>query len=292
MRVRLRFKFNLVMIGAFLVGLGIAAWFAKDIAEDTARSQVLHEAALIMQQATAVRAYTTSEIGPLLADQNATRFLPHTVPSWAAQTVVRTLERNFPAYAYKEAALNPTNPTDRATDWETDIIRIFRRDTELREHVGERVTPEGRVLTFARPFRITDRNCLSCHSTPAAAPQPMVDLYGPSNGFGWQMGETIGAQIVSVPMQVPLDRAHRQLVSLLSSLGAVFLAMLVLLNLLLHFVVIRPLQRMTTSAERVAGGATDEPEFAVSGRDEVASLGRSFNLMRRSLANAMRLLDA
>ena len=54
-----------------------------------------------------------------------------TVPSWAAQTVVRTIERNFPAYAYKEAALNPTNPADRATDWEADIIRIFRREAEL-----------------------------------------------------------------------------------------------------------------------------------------------------------------
>jgi protein-histidine pros-kinase len=120
----------------------------------------------------------------------------------------------------------------------------------------------------------------------------MVDLYGPSNGFGWQLGETIGAQIVSVPMQVPLDRANRQLVSLLISLAAVFVAMLVLLNLLLHYVVIRPLQQMTASAERVAGGAMEEAEFPVSGRDEVASLGRSFNLMRRSLANAMRLLDA
>jgi protein-histidine pros-kinase len=120
----------------------------------------------------------------------------------------------------------------------------------------------------------------------------MVDLYGPANGFGWQMGEVIGAQIVSVPMQVPLDRAHRQLTSLLISLGAVFIAMLVLLNVLLHLVVIRPIQQMTASAERVAAGGMDEPEFPAQGRDEIGSLGRSFNLMRRSLANAMRLLDA
>ena len=289
--MRLWLKFNLVMMGVGLVGLAVAAFFAKNIAEDTARAQVLHEASLLMQQATAVRSYTSTEVAPLLADQGATRFLPHTVPSWAAQTVVRTIERSFPAYAYKEAALNPTNPADRATDWEADIIRIFRREADLREHVGERATPEGLVLTFARPFRISDRGCLTCHSTPAAAPQPMVDLYGPGNGFGWQMGEVIGAQIVSVPMQVPLERAQRQLVSLLISLGAVFIVMLVVLNVLLHLVVIRPIQRMTASAERVAGGGLEEPEFLVKGRDEIASLGRSFNLMRRSLANAMRLLS-
>ncbi|PZW50857.1 protein-histidine pros-kinase [Humitalea rosea] len=290
--MRLRLKFNLVMVGAFLVGLTIAALFARDIAEGTARSQVLQEASLLMQQATAVRAYTASEVAPLLAEQSATRFLPHTVPSWAAQTVARTIERSFPAYAYKEAALNPTNPSDRATDWETDIIGIFRRDPALVEHVGERMTPAGPVLTFARPFRITDRGCLTCHSTPSAAPAPMIELYGPGNGFGWQMGEVIGAQIVSVPMQVPLDRANTQLLSLLLSLGTVFLVMLVLLNILLDLVVIRPIQRMTASAERVAAGGMEEAEFVVRGKDEIASLGRSFNLMRRSLANAMRLLDS
>lgn len=290
--MRLWLKFNLVMVLAFVVGLGAAAWFARDIAESTARGQVLHEASLIMQQATAVRGYTATEIAPLLAEQSAQRFLPHTVPSWSAQQVVRTLERAFPAYDYKEAALNPTNPADRATDWEADIINFFRRDSSAREHVGERQTPNGPVLTFARPFRISNEACLTCHSTPAAAPAPMVELYGPNNGFGWQMGEVIGAQIVSVPLSVPLARAEAQLRALLASLGAVFLVMLVLLNVLLHFVVIKPIRRMTASAERIAAGDFSEPEFEATEKDEIGSLARSFNLMRRSLANAMKLLEA
>ncbi|MGG5818685.1 c-type heme family protein [Falsiroseomonas sp. HW251] len=290
--MRLWLKFNLVMIIAFTVGLAAAAWFSRGIAEATARAQVLHEASLLMQQATSVRGYTAAEIEPLLAEQSAQRFLPHTVPSWAAQQVVRTLQRNFPDYDYKEAALNPTNPADRATDWEADIISFFRRDTAAREHIGERQTPNGPVLTFSRPFRITNEACLTCHSTPAAAPVPMVELYGPNNGFGWHMGEVIGAQIVSVPMSLPLGRAAQQLEALLISLGAVFLAMLVLMNVLLHVVVIKPIRGMTASAEKIAAGDFSEPEFTAAGRDEIASLARSFNLMRRSLANAMKLLDA
>jgi nitrogen fixation/metabolism regulation signal transduction histidine kinase len=290
--VRLWFKFNLVMVVAFVVGLGIAGWFTRDIAEATARSQVLHEAALLMHQATAIRGYTSSELVPLLAEQNATRFLPHTVPSWAAQTVLRTMEREFPDYDYKEAALNPTNPADRATDWEADIINAFRRDASVTEMVSERQAATGRILTLARPFRITNEACLTCHSTPAAAPAPMVELYGPNNGFGWRLGEVIGAQIVSVPLRVPLERAQRQLEALLTSLGAVFLAMLVLLNILLHFVVIKPIRQVTAAAERIAAGNLDEPELRASGRDEIGSLARSFNLMRRSLTNAMKLLDA
>ncbi|MES2710730.1 MAG: DUF3365 domain-containing protein [Pseudomonadota bacterium] len=290
--MNLSIKFNLVMIGAFVAGMAAAAFFAKTIAEEDARRQVLHEASLLMQQATAVRRYTSGEIAPLLIDASATRFLPHSVPSWAAQTILRTMAADYPDYAYKEAATNPTNPADRATDWEAGLIDIFRRNTTLTEHVSERQTPSGNVLTLARPFRLTDGACLTCHSTPAAAPATMIDLYGSANGFGWRLGDVIGAQIVSVPLSVPLARAARQLNALLISLGGVFLAMLVLLNLLLHFVIVRPVKRMTEAAGRVAAGELDAPEFVPNGRDEIASLGRSFNLMRRSLANAMRMLEA
>src|SRR5262249_29162706 len=125
-----------------------------------------------------------------------------------AQAVLRTLEREFPDYSYKEAALNPTNPADRATPWEVDVIQAFKRNPNLTQFVGLRDTPTGPFLTFARPFRLTDKACLDCHSTPAAAPATMIDLYGKSNGFGWQLCDVIGAQIVSVPMSLALRRAR------------------------------------------------------------------------------------
>jgi protein-histidine pros-kinase len=154
-----------------------------------------------------------------------------------------------------------------------------------------RETPRGPFLTLARPFRLTDRACLACHSTPAAAPATMVDLYGNGNGFGWTLNDVIGAQIVSVPMSVALTRANRSLVAFVASLSAVFLVILVVLNVLLHFFILRPIQQITTLARDVSGGKLDVPEYQVKGSDEIASLGRSFNLMHQSLQSAMRLLE-
>lgn len=288
----LRLKFNLVMVGVGVLGMLVAAMIASQFTATTARAEVLQQASLLMQQAIAIRSFTSKEVAPLLAEQSTTRFLPHTVPSFAAQSIVRTVRRDFLNYDYKEAALNPTNPADRATDWETDIINLFRQNASLMESVSERPTASGPILTLARPFRITDPSCLACHSTPSAAPVSMIDLYGPSNGFGWKMGEAIGAQIVSVPMSVPFARANAELSALLSGLGCVFFLMFLFVNLLLHMVVLRPIQRMTKSAERIAEGAMNEPELLAMGRDEIASLGRSFNLMRRSLAKAIKLLEA
>jgi nitrate/nitrite-specific signal transduction histidine kinase len=101
----------------------------------------------------------------------------------------------------------------------------------------------------------------------------------------------IGAQIVSVPMSVALDRANRSLVAFAVSLSAVFVVMLVVLNVLMHYIIIRPMQQITALARDVSAGKTDVPEYPVKGKDEIASLGRSFNLMHRSLQNAMRMLE-
>src|SRR5580698_265327 len=164
----LKAKFNLAMLVAFLVGLALAAAMSWRIVQDNARREVLQEAAIMMAQASAIRDYTTKEIEPLLADQLKVRFLPHTVPSWAAQTNLRALAAQFPDYTYKEAALNPTNPADRATDWEADIIAEFQHSPTLKEFTSTRDTSAGPILSVSRPIRITDKDCLSCHSTPAA----------------------------------------------------------------------------------------------------------------------------
>jgi HAMP domain-containing protein len=289
--VGLRTKFNLVLITAFLIGLGVATFLAWQITTEEAKRQMLNEANLIMRSGTAVRSYTQKEIRPLIADQMSVRFLPHSVPSYSAQTVLRDLHKDYPDYSYKEAALNPTNPSDRATNWETDVINAFKRDPNLSEFVGIRDTPTGHFLTFARPFRLTDKACLACHSTPAAAPPTMLDLYGNANGFGWQLNDVIGAQVVSVPMSIALNRANQSLVAFVVSLSTVFLAMLVVLNVLLHFFILKPMQQITALARDVSAGKTDVPEYPVKGKDEIASLGRSFNLMHRSLQNAIRMLE-
>jgi protein-histidine pros-kinase len=278
----LKAKFNLVMLAAFVVGLALAAGLSWRIVHENARREVLQEANIMMAEALAIRDYTNNEIAPLLADQIKVRFLPHTVPSWAAQTNLRALAKQFPDYAYKEAALNPTNPADKATDWETGIIAEFDHSPSLNEFTSTRDTPAGPILSISR---------LTCHSTPSAAPPSMIDLYGSSNGFGWKLGDVIGAQIVSVPMRVALDRADEAFKVYLVALVAVFAVTMILMNLLLHYVIVQPIRRMSAIAGEVSLGNMDAPEFVERGRDEISSLGASFNRMRRSLANAMKLLE-
>jgi HAMP domain-containing protein len=286
----LRAKFNLVMLVAFLVGLALAGALSYTMVYRNARSQVLNEAAVMNGQASAIGAYTATEIAPLLASQFSRRFLPQSVPAWAAQTNFRALQQHFPDYSFRAVVLNPTNPADLPSDWQAEIIDTLKREPGRKELVSERDTPSGRILSVSNPIILTDSACLTCHSTPAAAPATMVDLYGPNNGFNWKLNEVLGAQIVSVPMRVPFERAQQTFITVMAGLAAVFLIMMILLNVLLHTVIIRPVRRIAAGANEVSLGNMDAPEVVVRGRDEIASLAASFNRMRRSLANALKML--
>ena len=286
----LRMKFNLVLLLAFAIGLVLAGYMSDQILKQNAREEVLQNARIMMGSASGARTYTAEHVKPLLTLQMKRQFLPETVSAYAAGQSFKALRTQFPDYTYKEAALNPTNPNDRASDWEADIVQEFRNNAERKELIVERNTPTGRMLNLARPLGIHDEGCLTCHGKVEDAPKTMTDIYGVNNGFGWKLNEIIGAQVVTVPMSVPLARAQQTFTTFMILLGAVFVLLLALLNLLLHFVVIRPVVRMAGIATEVSMGKPDVPEYVRQGRDEIASLSQSFNRMRLSLENAMKML--
>ena len=140
-------------------------------------------------------------------------------------------------------------------------------------------------------IKITNPKCLACHDTPSTAPETLLKTYGNSNGFGWKVNEIIGAQIVSVPMTLPLQRAEHAFYTFLALISIVFAAVGVLLNILLHFIVIKPMIIIADQADKVSMGELEIEELKVKGNDEVASTSLSFNRMHRSLVNAFEMLE-
>ena len=287
--MKLLAKFNLIFLLVFLVGLGASTLVARNLLEESAKQDVTDRARLLMEKANAVASYTATQIKPLLETQMTYTFLPQSVPSYSAHEVLASLKKAYPDYSYKAAMLNPTNPRDRAVAWEEDVVTQFKNNAEMKEFIGERDTPTGRALYIARPIRISNPACLACHDTPDNAPKTVVERYGPSNGFGWKVAETLGAQVVSVPMDVPLQQAHKALLLVVGLLTAVFVLIGAALNFMLWKLVIQPVSRLSGIADKVSLGE-DAPEFQVKSRDEIGVLSESFGRMRTSLATAMKML--
>jgi HAMP domain-containing protein len=289
--MKLLLKVNLVMVVVFLVGLAASYTVADRLLQENARSEILGNARIMMESALAVRLYTTKQINPLLKTQMRYRFLPQSVAAYAATEYFNNLRKTFPDYAYKEATLNPTNPRDRAVDWEVDVVNHFRENADAKELIGEREAATGKTLYLARPQRIPDPACLECHSTVEAAPQTVVDQYGPNNGFNWQLKDVIGAQIVSVPYDLPVKRANAALRNLGGLLVGLFLFLFLAVNILLAALVVRPVRKLAEIADQVSKGNMDAADFPSRGGDEIAELGASFNRMRRSLVEALNMLQ-
>jgi protein-histidine pros-kinase len=285
-------KFNLILLVVFAAALVPVAAVSNGLLQRSARAQVVENARIMMQTALATRTYTNKQIKPLLEPRLAAEFLPQSVPAYSATEIFNYIRESRPEYTYKEATLNPTNPRNRTVDWEADLVNAFRSDRELKELIGERDSPLGASLYLGRPIRITDPGCLTCHTTPELAPASVVRAYGTAGGFGWKLDEVIGAQIVSVPMSVPVRAADTAFRALIGAVVTIFLVMLVILNLLLWLVVIRPLRGLAAMADQVSTGNFEVPEVQVAGRDEVAVLASSFNRMRISLTKALRMLES
>jgi hypothetical protein len=229
----LRLRFNLVLTVVFLAGLAVSALVSYNLLQRNARAEVVRNAELMIEVARAIRAYTVKHVRPELADRLKTVFLPQSVPAYAATTTLGLLPEAYRDFIYKEATLNPTNPSHRATDWEADLVRSFQRDPELNFLSGVRQTPSGDALYIAAPMRIRNKACLTCHSVPSAAPATMITRYGNANGFGWKLNEVVGAQVVSVPMAVPVANANRAFVTFLISICTVFILFYIVLNVML-----------------------------------------------------------
>ena len=290
--MKLLAKFNLVLILVFGVGMFLISHYAYVFLMKNAEDQVLQQAQLMAASASVIKDYTVQQVSPVLekTPQHNSDFLAQTIPFSAVNVTFKLLRSSYPDYVLREAALNPSNLDDRATEWEVDLINYFRDHPSEPQHVGERSTPTGPMLYVAAPV-VAASGCLQCHSEPSIAPKAMIHHYGSEHGFGWKPNEIVGAQIVSVPMSVPIAMANRGFRDLLYGLGAIFLLTIVLIDIAMYLIVIRPLRRVSRNADIISKGEIDLPPLEIKGKDEISEVTASFNRMHTSLIKAFEMLN-
>lgn len=211
-----------------------------------------------MDIAQAVRLFTTEHVRETLLE-DTDDFHPASVPSFAANQTMQYLHTLYPGQRYREVALNAMNPDNRATGWEVAAIEQFRK-TRVSEFSAK--VDDGRAMNFARPIAVSSASCTACHGSPSAAPPHLLARYGAVNGFGWQPGEVVGAQVVSIPTEPLLWRRNQQLVYYLGMSLLAFTAGFLALRRGLRRRVLDPIQtagnawRKLASEDALTGAAS------------------------------------
>ena len=90
--MKIRWKIDLAISGAFLIGLGLAGAGAYAILTRNVLEESLQNARIMIESASAIRSYTADSITPLLAQQMKVQFLPQSVSAFAAQANLKMLD--------------------------------------------------------------------------------------------------------------------------------------------------------------------------------------------------------
>ena len=201
-------RINLVLALAFTLAALAVGWACSAMLQENAKQETLREAGLMMDSALSMRAYTSAEIVPLLNAQMQKEFLPQSVPSYAATQNFLHLHETAPGVRLQGGDPQPHQPagSGHGLGVGPDTAVPQRRAPRARSSASATRPPAARCTSRARSAR--RRKCLVCHSVPAAAPATLIARYGSNNGFGWQVHEIIGAQVVSVPL-ADRDRQRR-----------------------------------------------------------------------------------
>ena len=126
----------------------------------------------------------------------------------------------------------------------------------------------------SRDLSMDGRHLLSASVDSVALP--------PFRDPGWRLHMLLDADIA----YASVDELRERFVSV----GAVVLAIVILLASLLSRSITRPIASLATAAQRLARGEDDEP-LVHGGRDEIGGLARSFESMRRAVrANEQELI--
>jgi len=197
-------------------------------------------------------------------------------------------------YRYKLCTINSRHPSDEADSFEADIIRSFNNDRKIKDFQGIRSIDGKPYYIILRPFLPVETSCLTCHSTPEAAPVELVASYGRERGFNWPVDHIISAASIQVPLAASLAAAHATAkISSLYFFGFLCL-FLALTGLLLNLLVLNPLQRAKDIAKRIAKNPTKHLGERITpprGR-ELAEFAQAFNDMSMALSDERAQLDA
>lgn len=290
--MKLETRFNLIITSCLILGLSISGVLFYQIQVRQAEDTLFHDASLMLGYGQAVRNYTIKEILPALKHHMADEeFIPQVVPSYAAHTTISKLRDQFPEYTYREVALNPTNQADRGNAWEVGIIQTFRDSPDVKQLSGKSKAKDSLNYYLAKPIRITDSTCLSCHGDPTAAPENMIRIYGANNGFGWKMDEVVGARVVTVPADVAFRTANNNLVLMLLSLSCIFLLTHAVFNYIFRRYVTRPLQVIASTTEAASLNKSTFLEYNIKSVGQILVLETAIKRLRRSLDKAIEMIE-
>jgi PAS domain S-box-containing protein len=273
----------------------LAAFILLIAARDELRHQTLAEAEakaqIILDHKLATHKYFHEELKPgLLELTKSIRSDDFFEPAWMSSTyAIRRIGLRFRSisttkYIDRNCAIDARNPENEAGNSERDFINELNRNPGL-------IKKTQILLLDGQPYFILlsrglemKEPCLQCHGSPDDAPLDLINLYGRDRGFNRELGKTISAISIGIPLKETYVAAKRFSIRLSGLFLTVFACLFIIQHLLMRRLFFDPLKKIHNKALEIADsdkhlGETIPPPPG----KELADLTEAFNRMSESL---------
>lgn len=273
--------------------LGVS-WFQYKNMQNQALSEVHKKTEIYLTTASSIRSYVKDSLRPRIGELVSTdQFILEAMStSFISREIMNRLKESFPEFKYKRAAINPRNAINQADEFEVGIIDWFSNNPDQTQWKGM-IRNNGQSF-YARmePIKV-DETCLSCHGDPSDAPMDLIEEYGDTHSYGYNVGDVVAADTIYIPM----DRSNKQIKEktiwlFLFGFGSLF-SLLAIFALLFNRTVIKQLKRLLVNLKSIYTDTNAEASvIELSNSDEIEQIRRAFETVTNELKTVHEDLKA
>jgi methyl-accepting chemotaxis protein len=256
--------------------LGAGAYFLGQKMQEDLVELLTGRAQVIQKQVEVTRAYISSQYVAkakengfqITTDHSTSKSVP--LPATAIREISEELSKDG-IYSARMISRKPLNPNNSAKDsFEEEALKAL----EAGKDELARVEPVDGKLTFRRATvdRASTQACVGCHA-------------------GTQLNQMIGALMLSIPMEKPMERVNGNVRMLYAGIAGVAAVLLGVLFVLVRKQVIAPAEALRAVAERAKEGDLSV-RVDVHSQDEIGKTGDAFNQMFTRVAEVLNQVKA
>ncbi|WP_413174724.1 DUF3365 domain-containing protein [Anabaena azotica] len=284
-KIPIKLKFIIAVIISLILVMGAGVWNLNRIQEKSFEKEARNRSELVLNFGQASRNYVIKKLAPAVEKHTKEMIFEAKSNAFATRSIFELFNEQMPEYIYKQPALNPMNPVDKADAFEAEIIDDFQVNQNKQEKNGYRTNKNAEFFYVAQPIKM-ETSCLQCHGRPEDAPQSIRDNYGTSNGFNWPVGDIVSALMIYVPTK---DLRANQ-ASMINTVLYTFIGLSIVLISLIYILFDKLVGKRIYQVSQAMNQTGLTPGVTIKiddqGSDELARMAKIFNIMADSLDDA------
>ncbi len=288
MGIRMRTILVMAILGFLAIAvIGVTSY---TLSVKNAMNEAKVKSNIILNYAMATKKYMKTVQRPLVKELiEADRFYPELMSGFVtARGTFELFQEAYPGYIFKQATLDPLNPSNKADREERALIENFQRNSSLKSSEGKLVRGGTDFFYFAQPIKTDSKGCLTCHGNPNDAPKDQVEIYGTDSGYNWKMDDTVAAFVVYIPTAEAIAAAKTlSLTLVLIGAGGIIL-MLLVIWVFLERSVVQPIVHLAERTENFSLGENLNDPIVTKSNDEIGALSSAIERLRISLVKLLK----